>query len=219
MLYVQIVASDVIYRATHVPLLLQTLEELMRGSVLLKGSSHDGVAQKSPTALIAFDKRGREGIEAFLKAVAAPESCFTVRHVSADEMPPGARFTHFGCAELTFSAAMARTTSPLPPITSDADCGNLNDSSVPPDGMAALNPTPLLLPDDAPILPGLKTTPPLIVALAGAAAVAAAAIDLVAISAVACPQVNGLAPVAKQEQQTEQLTTTFPIDCPNGNCE
>ena len=217
LLHVQIVASDVIYRATHVPLLLQTLQELMGGSIRQKDACQNEAHRKGPTALVAFDKRGREGIDAFLKAVAAPGSCFAVRHVTADEMPPGARFTHFGCVELTCAAPEASPASSLSPVARDVDFKKSNIPSVATEKKAMLEIAPVPPPNDAAI-PVLKTSPPLIVALAGAAAVAAAAIDLVSITAAACPEVNNGVDPAMPEQQSAQLTTMLPMDCIDGKC-
>lgn len=106
-------ASDVIYRAAHVPLLLHTLQGLVRG-LERQGHHHRRTKKATTTALVAFDKRGREGVEAFLKAAAAPGSGFALRHVCAAEMPPGARFTHFGCVELTAAAAGGEAEFPPP---------------------------------------------------------------------------------------------------------
>mmetsp|Transcript_45407 Transcript_45407/g.91615 ORF Transcript_45407/g.91615 Transcript_45407/m.91615 type:complete len:269 (+) Transcript_45407:90-896(+) len=80
-----VVASDVIYRAEHVPLLLETLK---------------GVMGPATTAYVAFDRRGREGVEAFLRSIKAENSSFAVRDVGSDEMPAGYRFVHFGLVEL-----------------------------------------------------------------------------------------------------------------------
>jgi hypothetical protein len=111
------VASDVIYRAAHVPLLLHTLQALVCGLERQRG--HRRTKKVATTALVAFDKRGREGVETFLKAAAAAGSGLTVRHVSAAEMPPGARFTHFGCVVLTASrdgASAAGSSSGAPAV-------------------------------------------------------------------------------------------------------
>jgi len=105
-----VVASDVIYRAEHVPLLLETLR---------------GVVGPSTTCLVAFDKRGREGVTAFLRAlahrpvgpaaVAGEEAAgvLTVRSVADSEMPQGFRFAQFGCVE----------------IRRRKDCGGLDDGA------------------------------------------------------------------------------------------
>ena len=79
-----VVASDVVYRAEQVPPLVATLQ---------------GVVGPGRRALIAFERRGRAGNDAFLKALAA--AGFTVREVDAAvEMPVGFRFVHFGLVEL-----------------------------------------------------------------------------------------------------------------------
>lgn len=80
------VASDVIYRSEHVPLLLSTLQALV------------GI---DSVCYVSFDKRGREGIEAFLSLVKDEESGFHMREVSESEMPSGYRFTQLGIIELT----------------------------------------------------------------------------------------------------------------------
>lgn len=80
------VASDVIYRAEHVPLLLSTLQ---------------AVVGTNSVAYVSFDKRGREGLEAFLTLVRDPSSVFQLREVTGDEMPSGYRFTQLGIVELT----------------------------------------------------------------------------------------------------------------------
>jgi predicted nicotinamide N-methyase len=80
-----VVASDVIYRADHVSLLLDTLK---------------GVMGPSTTAFVAFDRRGREGVEAFLTKAKQENSGLTIRDVGIDEMPLGYRFVHFGLIEL-----------------------------------------------------------------------------------------------------------------------
>mmetsp|Transcript_82151 Transcript_82151/g.232602 ORF Transcript_82151/g.232602 Transcript_82151/m.232602 type:complete len:342 (+) Transcript_82151:78-1103(+) len=105
-----VVASDVIYRAEHVDLLLQTLQ---------------GVIGRTTVGYVAFDRRGREGLQvtwatplrvgvmdsahvriltplaqAFLKATKRPGSGLTLREVEMDEMPAGYRFVHFGLVEL-----------------------------------------------------------------------------------------------------------------------
>ena len=79
-----VVASDVVYRAEQVPPLVATLQ---------------GVVGPGRRALIAFERRGRAGNDAFLKALAA--AGFAVREVDAAvEMPVGFRFVHFGLVEL-----------------------------------------------------------------------------------------------------------------------
>jgi predicted nicotinamide N-methyase len=80
-----VVASDVIYRSEHVPLLLSTLK---------------AVTGPNTTSFVAFDRRGREGIEAFLRAVKAEDSGLSFHEVGSEEMPPGYRFVHFGLVEL-----------------------------------------------------------------------------------------------------------------------
>lgn len=105
-----VVASDVIYRAEHVELLLQTLQ---------------GVIGPTTVGYVAFDRRGREGLQvtsrtplhacviipahvriptpltqAFLKAAKRPGSGLTLREVGMEEMPTGYRFVHFGLVEL-----------------------------------------------------------------------------------------------------------------------
>ena len=79
-----VVASDVIYRSEHVPLLLDTLR---------------GVVGPRTVCLVAFDKRGREGVQAFLRAFDEHFE-LSVRPVEPNEMPPGFRFAHFGCVEI-----------------------------------------------------------------------------------------------------------------------
>jgi len=79
-----VVGADVLYHAQHAPLLLATLQ---------------GVVGPGCKALVAVDRRGREGVKAFLHACAG---CFAVREVdNAQEMPVGYRFVHVGLYELT----------------------------------------------------------------------------------------------------------------------
>lgn len=78
-----VVASDVIYRAEHVPLLLDTLR---------------GVLGPRATGYVAYDLRGREGVAAFLAQVG--DAGLRVRQVASGEFPPGFRFAHLGVVEL-----------------------------------------------------------------------------------------------------------------------
>lgn len=78
-----VVASDVIYRAEHVPLLLDTL---------------NGVLGPRSTGFVAYDLRGREGVAAFRAQVSS--TGLRVRQVAPDEFPPGFRFAHLGMVEL-----------------------------------------------------------------------------------------------------------------------
>jgi hypothetical protein len=82
-----VVASDVIYRSEHVPLLLSTLQALSGANT---------------TVYLSFDRRGREGVETFLRQVRDEgASGFKLREISENEMPAGYRFAQLGIVELT----------------------------------------------------------------------------------------------------------------------
>eukprot|EP00326_Haptolina_ericina_P041416 CAMPEP_0181257806 /NCGR_PEP_ID=MMETSP1096-20121128/50445_1 /TAXON_ID=156174 ORGANISM="Chrysochromulina ericina, Strain CCMP281" /NCGR_SAMPLE_ID=MMETSP1096 /ASSEMBLY_ACC=CAM_ASM_000453 /LENGTH=266 /DNA_ID=CAMNT_0023356157 /DNA_START=47 /DNA_END=847 /DNA_ORIENTATION=+ len=82
-----VVAADCVYRSEHAALLLHTLQ---------------GVLGPGRKALVALDRRGREGSNAFLQAAGSAESGFAMREVdNAVEMPSGYRFVHFLLVELT----------------------------------------------------------------------------------------------------------------------
>lgn len=91
-----ILASDVIYRAEHVPLLIATLKEL---------------TTEFTSVYVAFDRRGREGLEAFIQLIKDPQQGFTLREVSAEEMPVGFRFLHLGIVELHTNHTIKSTVS------------------------------------------------------------------------------------------------------------
>jgi predicted nicotinamide N-methyase len=92
-------ASDVIYRSEHVAVLLKTLRF---------------VVGPTTVAYVAFDKRGREGVESFLRQLRGPDSGFQMREVTAAEMPTGFRFVHFGLVEMKKSILL------LPPAQATA---------------------------------------------------------------------------------------------------
>ena len=109
-----VVAADVVYKREHGPLLMRTLRVLLKKLTAVADGDDDAdddddddesSGSRQPPgpaeALLAFDKRGREGLSSFFEEIRKEGSGLTLDVLPYADMPAEVRFVHFGLARIT----------------------------------------------------------------------------------------------------------------------